>query len=229
MKKIIYMAATVLLTTSCFHVNTNWNGGKNVIKGEGAVITKSFDLSGFDEILINGHADAVFTQSDTFEVALTAQENIFDHVDYRVEGTTLILETKDKRGVRSESYDIVLKAPSLKRVTVNGASDFKIPAGLASEDDLRIEVNGAGDLSFNQIRCGNLTIQANGAADIDATSLQVQDLSIQVNGAGDVRASGVVAGDASLEVNGAGDIDAEKLQVAGKVNKHAAGIARIKI
>ena len=234
MKKILYMAATVLLCSSCFHVNSNYKGpftlgGKDAIKGEGSVITKSFDdLTGFDRIVINGQSDAVFTQSDTYEVTLRAQENVFDYVDYRVEGTTLILELKDKRTVRSTEFEVTLKAPALKGLEINGAADFDIPAGLKSDDDLQIEVNGAGDLTFNGVRCNNLTIQANGAADVDLTNIDVRNLKVDVNGAGDVNVEGA-AGDAALSVNGAGDIDATGLKVAGKVSKHAAGLASIKL
>ena len=232
MINILYIAATVLLCSSCFHVNSNYKGsflgGKNAIKGEGSVITKSFDLKDFDRIVINGQADATFTQSDPYEVTLRAQENVFDYVDYRVEGTTLILELKDKRTVRSTDFDLTLKAPALKRLEVNGAADFDIPAGLKSDDDLRIEVNGAGDLTFNAVRCSNLTIQANGAADVDLTDIDVQNLKVEVNGAGDVVVDGA-AGEANLSVNGAGDIDASGLKVAGKVSKHAAGLAKIKM
>jgi hypothetical protein len=228
MKKILYIAAMALMCASCFRVNSNFGNGKKAIKGEGAVISKSFDLKDFDAIIINGHADVNFTQSPVFEVTLSTQENVFEYMDYRVEGTTLILETKDKRNVRAESYDVTVKAPALKSVVVNGASDFNIPAGLVSEDDLYINVNGAGDLDFKQLRCGDLTIISNGASDIDAASIEVKGLSITVNGAGDVVVSGNVSGDASLAVNGAGDIDARNLTVAGELKKRAAGVARIK-
>ena len=229
MKQILYMAATVLLCSSCFHVNANWTGGgKNAIKGEGPVISKSFDLKDFDRIVINGQADAVFTQSDAYEVTLRAQENVFDYVDYRVEGSTLILELKDKRTVRSTDFEVTLKAPALKGIEINGAADFDIPVGLKSDDDLRIEVNGAGDLTFNSVRCNNMTIQANGAADVDLTDINVQKLKVDVNGAGDVIVEGNAA-DADLSVNGAGDIDASRLKVAGRISKHAAGLAKIKL
>ena len=229
MKNILYIAATMLLASSCFHVNTNWTGcSKNAIKGEGPVITKSFDLKDFDRIVINGQADATFTQSDTYDVTLRAQENVFDYVDYRVEGTTLILELKDKLTVRSTDFDLTIKAPVLKGLEINGAADFDIPAGLTSEADLRIEVNGAGDLSFNALRCNDLSVSANGAADMDLKAIDVQKLKVEVNGAGDVNIDGKAA-EADLTVNGAGDIDATGLQVAGKVSKHAAGIAKIQL
>ena len=228
MKNILYFAATMLLCSSCFYVNTNWTGGRNAIKGEGPVITKSLDLKDFDAIQINGQADVVFIQDEAFEVTLRTQENIFDYVDFRVEGSTLVLELKDKQTARAEEYDVTVKAPVLKKLEVNGAGDVRIPAGMTSEDDFKVEVNGAGDLDFTKISCKDLIVRANGAADINAMGIDVQFVDIQVNGAGDVELSGK-AEKADLNVNGAGDINATGLTVAGEVNKKTSGIAKIRI
>jgi hypothetical protein len=229
MKNILYIAAVTLLLSSCFHVNTNWSGGKNAIKGEGPVVSKTFeDLKDFDKIEINGHADVNFTQSSVYEVTLRTQENILEYVDYKVVGTTLVIETKDHRSVRAEKYDLVIQAPALKRIEVNGATDFDIPAGLTSEDDLQIVVNGAGDLAFDAIRCKDLTIEVNGAADVDMTGIEVARLKVEVNGAGDANVSGNAA-NASFAVNGAGAIDARELKVSGEVKKSSSGLAKIRI
>ena len=227
MKHILYMAATALLCSSCFHVNSNWSGGKNAIKGEGPVVTKSFDLKDFDQIVINGHADVTFAQSDSFAVSLSTQENIFDYLDFRVEGTTLILETKDKRSIRSEEFDVSLKAPALMSISINGATDFDIEDGLVSDGDLSVLVNGAGELDFHHVRCRNFSIEMNGAADLELESVDVQTLKVSVNGAGDVLVSGNAV-DADLSVNGAGNIDAQNLKVSGEAKKRASGVARIK-
>ena len=233
MRKIVYLAAAALLCASCFRVNSNYNpiriNGKNTVKGEGNVVSKSFDLKDFDAIEINGQAsDAVFTQSSEYEVTLRTHENLIDIMNYHVEGTTLVIETKDKQGFRAEEFDLMIKAPTLKRLEVNGATDFDIPGGLVSEGDLKVEINGAGDLELKQIRCASLEVNVNGAADLDVSDIDVQKLDIQVNGAGDVVLSGK-AGNASFEVNGAGDIDARNLSVAGEVKKRKAGVASIKL
>ena len=228
MKKFLYIAATALVCASCFHVNTNYKGGKNAINGEGDVISKSFDFKDFDRIVINGHADVDFTQSSTWEVTVRTQENVLEWLDYKVEGTTLVIETKDHREIRSKTYDIVIQAPELKKLTVNGASDFNVK-GLRMDDDLDVEVNGAGDLDFDQITCNSLSVEVNGAADANLTSIDIlKKLKVQVNGAGDVKITGNAV-DVSLEVNGAGDIDASGLKVAGEVKKHAAGLAKIRL
>ena len=229
MRKILYIAATALLCASCFHVNTNYKGGKNAIKGEGNVISKSFDFKDFDKIVINGHADVDFTQSSIYEVTVRTQENVFEWLDYKVDGNTLIIETKDHREIRATKYDLVIQAPDLTSIQVNGASDFDIPAGLMTQGSLKIQVNGAGDLTFNQIVCKSLSVEVNGAADATLTELDVlTDLKVEVNGAGDVTLTGHTE-NVSLSVNGAGAIDAKGLQVDGEVKKHAAGIAKISI
>jgi len=231
MKQILSLAGAALLCASCFHVNSNFKGtvgGKDAIKGEGPVVSKTFeDLKDFDAIEINGQADVTFTQSAAYEVTLHTQENILDYVDYHLEGTTLVIQLKDRRTARAEKYDLVIQAPDLRKIEVNGAADLKMPAGLRTEGDLAVEVNGAGDLDFAGIRCNSLKMTANGAADITASALDVQSLKVEVNGAGDVNLDGQ-AGDASLSVNGAGDIDARNLKVAGKVSKHASGLAKIR-
>lgn len=229
MNKMIYLAVATILCASCFHVNSNWKGNGKSVKGEGPVVTRTLDLAGFDAIMVKGHADIQFEQvPEGYEVTLRTQENVFDYLDYSVEGTTLQIQNKDQVQVRAEAFDLTIKAPALKKVQVDGAGDFDLPFGLETADDFVLCLNGAGDFSLNRIICPSLSIEVNGAGDIDAKDLKVRSLSVLVNGAGDVNVSGD-ASDADLRVNGAGDIDARELRVAGKVTKHAAGAARIRL
>ena len=89
--KVFYIAAMALLCSSCFHVNSNYTGGKNAIKATGPVVSKSFDFKDFDTIEINGGADVTFTQASGYDVTVRAQESVFDWIDYKVEGTRLVL------------------------------------------------------------------------------------------------------------------------------------------
>lgn len=228
MKNYIILAAASLLCVSCFSVNTNYKGGKNTVNGEGPVITKTLDFKDFDAIRINGSADIVFTQADAWEVTVRTQENIFDVLDYEVKDGVLVLDTKDHQNIRAEEYDVTITAPQLKEIEMNGAGDVKIPAGLRTDGDFKVEINGAGDIDMTRLICKELRISANGACDIDAAGIDVESVKVEINGAGDVELSGK-AGSADLEVNGAGDINALNLQVAGEVKKHAAGLAKIKI
>ena len=228
MKKIVFLTITALLCASCLQVNLNTRGGKNVVKGKGPVVTRSFDFTDFDAICVNGNADIRFTQADSWEVTLSTNENIFDLLDYKVEDGVLIIQTEDYQTVVAKTYDLTIQAPDLRRIEVNGAGDFLFPAGLRTEGDLEIEVNGAGDLEFHGIVCQGLKIESNGAGDIDADGLDVGTVEIEISGIGDVSVSGK-AGEARFDVAGIGDIDARDLEVSGDVHKSTAGIARIRV
>ena len=229
MKKFVYIAAAALLCVSCFHINSNFRGlMKSAIKGEGPVVSKTLDLKDFNAIQVNGHADIEFAQADDWEVMLTTQENIFDSLDYHVKDSVLVIQLKDHRTVNAEKYDLTIQAPSLNKVEINGAAEFKVDAPMKVDGDVKVDLNGAAELVFKGLTCNTLSLEVNGASDIDALDLDVKKLAVEINGAGDVEVSGK-AGDASLEVNGAGDIDARKLTVASKLKKHTAGAARIQL
>ena len=220
------------MAASCFHVNTNFTAGdggnKTLVKGEGPTVTRSYDLAGFDAVHVNGQADVEFIQSEGYSVTLASQENIFEYIDMRLDGSTLVFEVKKGYNVRAKDLDLTLCAPSLKEVKVNGSADFDIPAGLSVDGDVSFKVNGAGDLDLKGIRCRDLSVAVRGAADVDVSDIDVRKISIEVNGAGDARVSGRTE-DAAFEVNGAGDIDARSLSVSGQVSKRNSGFAKIRM
>lgn len=227
MNKALSFAATVLMTL-CSCVYTVGNNGKPTIKGEGPVETRELALSGFDKLVVNGHADITFTQTEgTWSVSVRTQENIFDYLDYHVDGSTLTLEYKDQVNIRAEEFEVFISAPLLKEVVVNGASDFQAKQGYRSAEPFSFTVNGAGDMELCGIVCPSLNIAVNGAGDIDMEDIDVQTLSFTINGAGDAKVSGKAV-EANFSVSGVGSIDATHLQ-AEKTNKSASGLAKIKI
>ena len=227
MKKIVFGAIVALISTSCvYNLHLNW-GDKSRVVCNGPVETRTFDLTGFNAITVNGSADVEIFQADTFGVSVTANTPVFDYLDYKVEEGVLILETKDHVHIKAETFDITIHMPELTNLTVNGAADADLKGGYSSDKDLEVIVNGAGDFDIKDIKLPRLAIVINGAGDIKAQDIQVENLSVDVHGAGDVKLSGV-AGTTSLSVSGAGDIDAIGLD-CNNVQTHKSGIASIKL
>ena len=226
MKKILSaLCALALISCTCNVRIGNGKNGKSVTC-KGPVITQSFDLADFNAIVINGHADLEFTQTDgTYGVSVRANEEVFQHLNYRVENGVLILETINKVNIRADEFDVYVSAPKLVSMEVNGAVDAKM-AALNQPESLEIDVNGAGDLELKNVTVPELNVEINGAGDLDCKGLNVGQLSIEVNGAGDVELEGK-AGSCKLNVSGAGDIDARKLD-CDAIETHKAGLASIK-
>lgn len=193
MKRLIYFVALALLCVSCNEF-------------DGPVISEDLDLRDFDAIQVDGYADILFTQADTYGVTLRTRESFFDRVKIRVKGRTLVIDTKSHFQWHTEDIIVHIAAPCLKRIDVDGAARFELRDGLFSDDDLKIHVDGAGQL--------------------DLSGISVRDLEVEIDGAGEVFLDGE-AENASLEIDGAGTIDARYLQVYGRLWKHISGFGEI--
>ena len=226
MKKFLSaLCAIALISCTC---NVHLGNGKNgkTVTCKGPVITKTFDLADFNAIEINGQADLEFTQTTgSYGVSVEANEEVFQHLNYRVVNGTLILETINKINIRAEKYEIYVSAPMLSSIEVNGAIDGKI-FSLNQQEKFELEVNGAADLELDNVTVPEFKIEINGAGDLDCKDLNVGALNIEVNGAGDVKLAGK-AESCKLDVSGAGDIDARKLDCE-QFETHKAGLASIK-
>jgi hypothetical protein len=168
-------------------------------------------------------------QSKDCSVKVKANEEVFEYLDFKVEGDVLILETKkDGKSVTisAQTFCIYVSAPVLESVTINGAADA-VMKSYSADKDFSLTVNGTGDLELEDIEVPTLSFTINGAGDLDADDIDVKNLYISINGAGDVDVSGK-ADYAKMHVSGAGDIDAQELECP-KIDKSQSGAASIRI
>lgn len=223
---LVILAIVGLFSSCVFRVNNSFTNGKNV-RCKGEVVTTDMQLSGFDAIRIDGKGDIEFVQAEETSVAVTANSEVFDHLDFVVEDSVLVIRTINNVNIVAEEFDIRVSAPVLKDISVNGASDFDIPLSYISEEPLSINVNGAGDFEVKNVQVPAFSVSVNGAGDLDAENLNVGSLSVTVNGAADVELSGTAAS-ASFSISGAGDIDARNLSCED-VTTTKNGIGKIKL
>lgn len=231
MKKFLSFLGAAVICASCVFPTDGLKGIKvnngKTITCNGPVVTRTLDFSGFDAITVNGSSDMEILQGDVFQVLVKANEEVFDHIAYKVEDAVLIIENKDSVNIKAEEYDVTVTLPILKALTVNGAADVEMEKGYVSSEDLVMEVNGAGDFSLSGIKVPSLSVELNGAGDIEANGLDVKDLSVEVNGAGDIDVSGKAV-NANFSVSGVADIDAREL-VTENVKTSKEGLGRIRL
>lgn len=223
MKKVLIALCALAVACSCtFSINGLGNGKRIVCKGPED--TRSFDLSGFTGITVNGSSDLTVTQGENYSVTVRANEEVFEYLNYEVVDGTLLLKNKDSVQIVAKTFEVYITLPCLEKLLVNGAADAEI-YNYQSDKNLDVMVNGAGDFEVKSIQVPSLTFTVNGAGDIEADDLNVENLTVSVNGAGDVDLSGK-AHTANLSVSGAGDIDASELDVE-HTNIRKSGFASI--
>jgi hypothetical protein len=170
-------------------------------KGNGDMETRTYDLDDCHAVLLECGLDIDISFGGDQSVALTMDENLFDHFEIEERGGVLVVSADDNpkpsRGARLE-----LVLGKLDHVDIRGAGDIRIDD--FDGDDLLIEIAGAGDIEATG-KVKDLVLEISGAGDIDARDLEAERAEVTVNGAGDVKVYASKMCD--VTINGVGDVD----------------------
>jgi hypothetical protein len=214
MKKIIVLCSTLLILTTVLLT------GCSVLfhtTDAGQIVDKPYDFKDFTDIELTNAYQYEITQADTFSVVISAHEYVFDRVDIRQSGSTLII------GMRWVPFNnlnakVKIKMPQLNKLTISGACEGNV-TGFVANNSLEINLSGASrmdtDLTAGTTRIdisgasrvtGKLTavdtqIKLSGASDTNMT-LQTGNTTISVSGSSDVRGS-LQAADCTFNLSGA--------------------------
>ena len=150
----------------------------------GEATTVSRELSGFNEIEINGNWTVTVTRGDEWQVELSYPENFEDLVDVSVSGEQLRLDGDDPESFFGRSNanlaaDIVM--PALTELDVAGSSDVTL-SGFEG-DELAIDAAGANRITGEQGRYDELDLNVAGASDIQLRGITFTDADVDLAGA----------------------------------------------
>jgi hypothetical protein len=215
------LATTVLLSGCC----CPWTVTRVVrdinVRGSGNLVTREMDLSGFTRLVISHAFVADVTQSDTYRVEITVDDNLVDHLDVSKRGDTLYV------GMDNLSLfgDVTLRAkitmPTLERLEASGAS--KVTAtGFRSSARFDLEVSGASSVE-GEMDSGDVHIRVSGASSVTIDGSGGNG-DIGVSGASRARLETFALQDATVEASGA---SSATVNVAGRLDAAASGASTI--
>jgi len=173
-----------------------WSG----VKGSRDLETRAFDLDDFDSVQLDGAFDVSITVGEDQSVKVTLDDNLFEELDLRVDGRTLVLDFE--RNCRPSEAEVVITVRQLEEVEVNGAGDIDIRG--FDGGDFAYSLRGAGNLEAEG-RLDVFDVRLTGVGDIKARDLVARDVEVKISGVGKAR---VHATDSfSGSIPGMGDID----------------------
>lgn len=188
-------------------------------RGSGTVIRESPDVSGFNEVVLQGSGEVMVTVDGTEALTIEAEDNIMPLLTSEVSNSRLELGAESAisptKGIR-----YTISAASLVGVTVSGSGDIMV-SGI-DETSFAVVINGSGKVEATGTT-GNLTVMVSGSGNYDGATLVAAVGEVKVSGSGkalvnatdflDVNISGSgnvdYIGDPELSssVSGSGDID----------------------
>lgn len=156
---VVAIMAIVVLLLSILPI-----GCASAITGSGVFVTEQHDHTDFTEVDIGSAFDYTVTQSTTFSIAITADDNIIEHVNVSKVGTKLEIRMGNVN-LRNVHFEATITMPELSALSVGGASEGSVN-GFDSASDLSIIVSGASRLNMVDMTAGVVTATISGASNM---------------------------------------------------------------
>lgn len=177
----------------------------SVVKGSGNLATQEFNFTDFDRVEVGYAFEVEITQSSSYSVSITADDNLFDYILVSNQGTTLKIHLEPALHYAFTKLQVKITMPQLYGLTLSGATRGTV-SGFSSTDNIDIEVSGASSLDLVEMSAGDVKINISGASKVT----------------GDI-----AAGDADFTVSGASTLQLEGS--ASDIVVDASGASRVKL
>lgn len=191
---------------------------------DGDKITRTYDLSGFDEISVSGVYDVEIRTGDSFSIRLEGREKEMNYARVEVNGDRLELgqEKRKKWGWGNrKSIDAYVTLPRLNALGVSGVAD--VDAEDISSENFKLRVSGVADVNISG-ECGFIKANISGVSDVNAKGFKCEDGEVNMSGVGDLEIYTSESIDAS--VSGVGDVEVygRPSKVEKSVSKYTASL-----
>ena len=199
MKKYIITALILLivvLASGCIWQN---------LQGSGKIINQSRDVSGFNQISVDGSSTLIITQGDKESLTVEADDNLMPYIKTNVSNNTLKIYNNPILPTKTIKYYLTVK------------------------DINSINYLGSGNIRSNNLKVNSLKIKVDGAGNTNLTNLSADTLKILITGAGNIISSGN-ANNQDIYTSGAGNYIGNNLtSKTATITMYGTGKAIIKV
>lgn len=183
--------------------SAQWFGG-NSVKGNGNVVTKTFNTSDYDAVHVAGSMDVELVAGKEGTITVNAESNIMDVLKIEVKGDKLYIGMKDNTNVRT-TKSIIVKVPVeyINTASVSGSGEI-VSDLLIKSKDMTLKVSGSGDLRLT-VEAASINATVTGSGDLVLKG-RAENLDASVTGSGDLNTYSLKANNVDASVTGSGDV-----------------------
>lgn len=210
MKKNIIVCCLVLCVAAAVSMSGCIPLGVRVIKGSGSIVTRDFDVSGFNAVDLSGIGTIHITQGQKESLSVTGDDNIIENLSVEVRGSTLTIGQKRPTFSLVPTGDVRfdLEVKDINRIILSGAGSVK--GSQIEVKDLEIDSSGLGNIELD-VYGDSLKTNIAGAARFEVTG-EVRAQEVIISGLGTYQAKGLISQDCKITISGSGNAEVHVLQ-----------------
>lgn len=178
---LLFSAGLILITSGCIE--------ELRVKGNGIEATEGRMVSDFARVKSAGSFDVHITKGDEFEVIVSADENVIEHIETYVSGDVLKIETKGTLSIKNKlPMEVFITMPNMRG----------------------LKLSGSGKITTDYFHTNQVDILLSGSGKIE-TAFEADEANVDISGSGEVELSGF-ANKSNFRISGSGTILADELE-----------------
>ncbi len=197
-------SALLIVPTAGVAAHDGWHNvqrnDERQIEGSGRLATENRPIGNFRGIELNGIGNVEVRAGARPSLQITADDNLLPYFTTRVEGDTLVLDSRGSFRTRN-SPRMIVTVPNVESVVTRGSGDVRLSG--VNNAALSLVTRGSGDITA-QGRTGDLYVRIQGSGKTDTRQLHSAHADVKVSGSGDIHV--VTNGPLDAQVSGSGTI-----------------------
>ena len=218
-KAIIIVAIVAVAAVICtLLIVRGWPGG---LIGSGNLETEEYAFTNFTEVEISTAFEFEIEQSSSYNISVTADDNVMEYVQVSQVGQTLKIGLRTVTWFGHVTLRVSVAMPQLSGLTISGASRGDI-YDFSSTEDLDITVSGASRVN-GDITAGNVEFDISGASTIQLEG-SANDMVASVSGASRLNLGSFTVNNANVNFSGA---SSGTVNLDGRLDADLSGASRL--
>jgi Putative auto-transporter adhesin, head GIN domain len=124
---------------------------KDVIHGDGSIVTSERSVSNFSGIDISGANNVFISYAPTVSVSIKGYGNLVSHYVTEVRDNKLYLHYAENTNVRNDNVQVYITMPSFDALSLSGSCSINATGKFDNTDELSVSTSGNGDVNIEDI------------------------------------------------------------------------------
>ena len=174
----------------------------------GPEVSRNYQVGAFDKIAVAGPYEVTVVTGGQPGVSAKGGQNLLEETDVVVEGDTLKIMPKKRKGIRWNwnhgKAVFTVNAAALHGAAIAGSGGITVDKVAGDFDG---DVAGSGDLKLASVTGGKIKLAIAGSGDVSAAG-KADSVDLSIAGSGDFVAGGLAVQTADVSIAGSGNIAA---------------------
>lgn len=170
-------------------VFTQFSCSKELVSGNGPIVSENRNISGFTAISALGSTNVYVYHGSVFKVEVKGYSNLLQYYETKVVNNTLEVGYKHNMNIKNDNTVVLITLPVLNGLALSGSGIITTTGSFDAGTSFNASVSGSGKINFSSGTAQNFYSKIDGSGSINMLNMLTDKADVIINGSGNIEIS----------------------------------------